>query len=180
MCFALYVNQRQSRPKRAVFLSTRKSKLYHLVVYLRYVGVQLVPVSILNVRCFIMSLICACLCCLAAVLPQERSCNPLGFTIFWQGQVCSAKVLTPSLKQAGTRIISLSSLWSMMLIVGVCYQYPECGDAAASNLALSLISDVLPRISAGILWQLAHLMPSEHDVVLEWVPQLMIEIFRWT
>ena len=55
----------------------------------------------------------------------------------------------------------------------------QCEDAAASNLALSLTSDALLKISAWIWRRSAYPMPSEHVVVLERASQLMTEISRW-
>ena len=60
--------------------------------------------------------------------------------------------MIPSLRPTETRIISLSSVRPMEMICGACNQSTECGDAAASNLALSLTSDVrLPKILTWIL-----------------------------
>ena len=92
----------------------------------------------------------ASLCCLAALLQQERPCNHVGCTIFGQGQVCGWQVLTPSLRQTETCIISLYSLIPMELIGCACNQFSERGNAAANNHALSLMSDALLKFQLGL------------------------------
>ena len=100
------------------------------------------------------------LCCLSVhvfvVLPNF--CDRTGHVILWglpsfdkDSQMCDSQVLIPSLRPTETQIISLSSLRPMELIGDACNQSLEYGDAAASNLALSLTSDALPKILAWIL-----------------------------